>query len=383
MIDASRKLFATRRTFLKTAASSAALGSWAGRAWGSPAGSSTQNDSERAITELYRSLTPQQRSEVCFDWDFRVNIRYGRTPLWQPDPQGILLRTHVSNAWHITPRLIGSEFYTDQQRELILDVLRATMAADWVAKLQQQAREDSGVAWGGDQAIAIFGQPGSEACQCVITGFHLTIRATTEPKARAAFGGPISHGHQPSGFYERLNHPGNFFWKQSLLANEVYKLFDGAQQRQALVTANIPWFKYQDDLLQVDRTLIVPETPWEVPRHEQDIRFRRQGDATLGLSVAQFTREQRTALDAVLASLVEPYRQEYQDQVFDCIQQQGGLEVCSLAFYQERDMGNDRIWDNWRLEGPALTWFFRGSPHVHLWIHVARDPQAPITSYFG
>ncbi len=82
------------------------------------------------------------------------------------------------------------------------------------------------------------------------------------------------------------------------------------------------------------------------------------------------------ALDAALASLLEPYRREYQDQVFDCLKQQGGLQACSLAFYQERDMGNDGVWDNWRLEGPVLTWFFRGSPHVHIWIHVAQDPKA-------
>jgi len=31
----------------------------------------------------------------------------------------------------------------------------------------------------------------------------------------------------------------------------------------------------------------------------------------------------------------------------------------------------------------VLTWFFRGNPHVHIWIHVANDPQAPFSAYFG
>jgi hypothetical protein len=380
MTHASRKQVVPRRAFLKTAAAGAALSSLAGRGWGAPAENAGKSDSERAITALYRSLTPEQRAAVSFDWDFRVDIKYGRKPLWRPDPQGVRLRTHVSNAWRITPQLIGSEFYTDEQRELILDVLRTTVAPDWIDKLKQQARDDSGVAWGGDQALAIFGEPGSGPCQCVITGFHLTVRATTQSNPQAAFGGAITHGHQPSGFYEKFNHPGNFFWKQGLLANEVYKLFDAQQQRQALVTENLPIFQY---LGEVDRSVIVPDTPWDAPRREQDIRFRRSGDPLLGLPIARFGSEQRSALDAVLASLLEPYRQEYQDQVFDCLKQQGGLQACSLAFYQERDMGNDGIWDNWRLEGPALTWFFRGSPHVHIWIHVAQDPKAPVTSYFG
>ena len=93
--------------------------------------------------------------------------------------------------------------------------------------------------------------------------------------------------------------------------------------------------------------------------------------------------EQRRRSKAVLASLVEPYQQAYQDQVFDCLKQQGGLEQCSLAFYADRDLGDDGQWDNWRLEGPSLVWFFRGSPHAHIWIHVAGDPSAPMTSYFG
>ncbi len=275
MTPAPRNHVVPRRALLKTAAAGTALGFLAGRGWGAPAEPARKSDSERAITALYQSLTPEQRAAVCFDWDFRVDIKYGRKPLWRPDPQGILLRTHVSNAWRITPQLIGSTFYTDEQRELILDVLRTTMAPDWIDKLKQQVRDDSGVAWGGDQALAIFGKPGHGACQCSITGFHLTVRATTETNPLAAFGGAITHGHQPSGFYEKFNHPGNFFWKQSLLANEVYKLLDAPQQRQALVKENLPSFQY---LGEVDRTVIVPDTPWDcaAPRAGHSLSSQRR-----------------------------------------------------------------------------------------------------------
>jgi hypothetical protein len=54
-----------------------------------------------------------------------------------------------------------------------------------------------------------------------------------------------------------------------------------------------------------------------------------------------------------------------------------------MAFYQERDLGDDREWDNWRIEGPAFVWYFRGFPHVHIWVHVADDPATPVTSHFG
>jgi hypothetical protein len=64
----------------------------------------------------------------------------------------------------------------------------------------------------------------------------------------------------------------------------------------------------------------------------------------------------------VLLSLIEPYRKEDQDKVQDCLKKQGGLDRCSLTFYQEGDTGDDGEWDNWRLEGPAFVWYFRGSP---------------------
>ena len=338
-----------------------------------------KNASEKAILALDASLSPEQKREICFPWDFRVNIRYGRKPLWIADPQGILLRSHVSNAWLVTGHTIGSSFFSDEQRALIVDVLRTIYSPAWVEKILQQGRDDTGLPWGADQAVAIFGEPAGGPCQCAITGFHLTARATSEHEPLAAFGGPISQGHQPSGFYEKVGHPGNFFWPQALLANEVFRLLDETQQQQALLTRNMPFFQYVG---QVDRTNIMPDTPWDEPRRESDIRFPKPG-AAAGLPVARLGSEQQCAMEAVLHSLIEPYGQSYQDQVLRCLKQQGGLHRCSLAFYKERDLGDDGQWDNWRLEGPSLVWFFRGAPHVHIWIHVASDPTAPISSYFG
>ena len=36
-------------------------------------------------------------------------------------------------------------------------------------------------------------------------------------------------------------------------------------------------------------------------------------------------------------------------------------------------IGDDQEWDNWRLEGPSFVWYFRGTPHVHVWVNVADD----------
>ena len=50
----------------------------------------------------------------------------------------------------------------------------------------------------------------------------------------------------------------------------------------------------------------------------------------------------------------------------------GGLDGLHMSFYQDHDIGDDHEWDIWRLEGPTFVWHFRGSPHVHTWLNVAR-----------
>jgi hypothetical protein len=69
--------------------------------------------------------------------------------------------------------------------------------------------------------------------------------------------------------------------------------------------------------------------------------------------------------------------------VLQCLEKQGGLDKCHLIFYREHTLDKEGEWDNWRVEGPAFVWYFRGYPHVHIWIHVADDPSVPVTSHFG
>jgi hypothetical protein len=78
--------------------------------------------------------------------------------------------------------------------------------------------------------------------------------------------------------------------------------------------------------------------------------------------------------------LVEPYRQSDRDEVTKCLKAQGGLENCHLAYYSQNDIGKDGVWDVWRLEGPAFVWYYRGAPHVHVWVNVADDPSVKLNA---
>lgn len=294
---------------------------------------------ETTVKALFDSLNEKQRSEVCFDWDYT-------------DANRGLLRTRVSNNWHITKPVINSDFFTADQKQLVRSIFEGIIQPDWHAKIDQQLKDDAG-GFGNQQNIAIFGKPGSDKFEFVMTGRHMTIRCDGNSADHVAFGGPIFYGHAAQGFNEKPDHPGNVFWEQALMANQVYEMLDG-KQRELAAVAKSP--------------------------NEGAVGFRGADGQRPGIPVSELSADQTGLVEKVLAKLIEPYRQSDRDEVTKCLKAQGGLEKCSLAFYTDNDLGADSIWDNWRLEGPSFVWYFRGAPHVHVWVHVADSPEVKLNA---
>src|SRR5258708_10686394 len=109
--------------------------------------------------------------------------------------------------------------------------------------------------------------------------------------------------------------------------------------------------------------------------HESAVAFRGDKGGYPGIPIAELSDDQKKSMQKVLSLLIEPFRKEDQDEVVECLKKQGGLDKCSLAFYQDGDIGDDKEWDNWRLEGPSFGWYFRCEPHVHVWGNVAYYPS--------
>jgi hypothetical protein len=329
-----------RRSFLKTVGvSAAAAATSALPLWTAPtanAAPSPTSAAETAVKGLYDSLTEDQRTKICFAWDYQ-------------DPRRGLLRSFVSNNWQITKPHIRSDFYTKKQQHIIHDIFKGIINPEWYSKFLKQLKDDTGgKQWGAEQSIAIFGTPGSGQFEFVMTGRHMTIRADGNSESHVAFGGPIFYGHAASGFNEEVHHPGNVFWPQAQMANKVYQMLDAKQQQRSLL-AKLP--------------------------SESAVAFRGAKAQFPGIPVGELADDQKKELQKVLLALVEPYRKEDQEEALACLQRQGGIDHCSLAFYKEGDIGDDGEWDNWRLEGPAFVWYFRGYPHVHVWVNVADDPS--------
>ena len=326
-----------RRHFLKTSAITAAalsgvsaLPNWAVAKDAAEATSEAKKTPETLVKVLYETFTPKQKEDLCFDWDYQDKKRRG------------LLRTFVANNWQITDHSLNDDYFTKDQRKIVRDIFLGIVNPDWVKRIDKQLEDDAG-GFGNSQSIALFGKPGDGKFEFVMTGRHMTLRADGNSADSVAFGGPIFYGHAASDS-ESAEHPGNVYWPQAVAANKIYDLLDAKQQAEALV-AKRPT--------------------------EQAVSFQGAKAKLPGLAVSELSKDTQGEVQKLLGMLLGMYRQSDQDEALQCINKQGGLEKCSLAFYKEGNIGNDKVWDNWRLEGPSFVWYFRGSPHVHVWVNVA------------
>ena len=281
--------------------------------------------SETLVGQLYGSLSDVQRAAVCFGFD---------------DER----RTRVENNWQIVPQTVGGFFDGDQQA-LIGEIFRGLHSPEYAEKVLAQVVQDSGKAGFGSSSVALFGVPGSGKFEFVLTGRHCTRRCDGDSVAGVAFGGPIFYGHAAKGFKEGAEHEGNAYWYQAKRANGVFQMLDGKQREQALMERG----REEDGLGTVKLT------------------GKKRGLA--GIRVGDLSKDQQGEVQAVLRDLLAPFRSGDADEAMRMILG-SGTEHLHMAFSKSEDIGNDGVWDVWQIEGPDMVWYFRGSPHVHVWANI-------------
>lgn len=313
-----------RRSFVTQASGVAALAALGSSSLQAAifAGPSPSSAAETAVTEFYKSLSDQQKAKICFGFNHK-------------------LRNRINANWNITDPEIGSDFYTDRQRTLINQVVKGLTSEDGYSTVIHQMNDDAG---GIDQySVAVFGQPGEGDFEFELTGRHLTLRADGNSVDKAAFGGPIVYGH---GIEEPK---GNLFYSQTLATNKVFQALDADQAKKALVKSNAP--------------------------RETAVELQGPNGNFPGIAVGELKGDQQEVVKATLRHLLAPFREEDRDEVMEIVNADG-LEKLHMAFYAKGDLESDQVWDIWRVEGPSFVWHFRGAPHVHAYINIARTKSA-------
>lgn len=321
----------TRRDFVRYAAAALGtvpiIGSAARAAADQKPGPTPANSAETATARLYKTLSDEQKNLICFPFDH---------------PK----RSQVNNNWAIVKPTIAD--MTKEQQALCREIMQGLCSEDGFDRFMRQMDAD----YGGfeNYHVAIFGEPGTDKpFEWVVTGRHDTLRADGNSVEGVAFGGPIFYGHDATGSgNDDASHSENVWWYQGEQANKIFQALDDKQRAQALID------------------VAEPDTPASIKLKGDAI------DSAPGLAVASMDPQQKEMVRKLLKDMLLPYRAVDVEEVNACINDAGGPDRMRITFYKEGDIGNDGVWDIWKLEGPAFAWYFRGSPHVHTWLHVAR-----------
>ncbi|NOY00066.1 MAG: DUF3500 domain-containing protein, partial [Verrucomicrobia bacterium] len=197
----------------------------------------------------------------------------------------------------------------------------------------------------GSSSVAVFGKPGESDFEFVFTGRHCTRRCDGNSVKGEAFGGPIFYGHAAGGFEEEAGHPGNVYWFQAKRANQVFQMLDGKQRDKALL-----------------------DKKGRREQQNKTVALTGKTSGLDGLAVSDMSADQKGEMRKVLSDLLLPFRKEDREEAMKLIEPQ--LDDLHLAFYKKQDIGNDKVWDVWQVEGPSMIWYFRGKPHVHAWVSI-------------
>ena len=310
-----------RRSFIKTVGSAAVATASAPMLFDARfahAAPTAKSAAESVVGEFYNSLSEKQMAEICFRFNHGA-------------------RRRINPNWHVTEPLIGSDFYSDSQRAMINQIIKNITSETGYERLQAQVVDDDG----GIEAfsVAVFGEPGKGKFQWELTGRHLTLRADGDSVDRAAFGGPLVYGHGES------NPKDNVYHYQTKQANKVFEALDPKQAKQALVS----------------------QSP-----QETHVQLQGEKGTFPGIPVSELSDDQKQLVEDSIRVLLAPYREEDVDEAMAILKASGGMDSLRMAFYQDGDIGQDRVWDNWRIEGPSLVWHFRGDPHVHAYINIGQ-----------
>ena len=318
----------SRREFVKalgTTALAASVPLIGGRRAAAASGPSPSAPAETAVGRFYSSLKPEQRKSLCFPFDHP-------------------LRSEVKNNWAIVKPTISD--LTNEQQALCKEIFKNLCSEEGYERFMKQMEDDSG----GFETyhVAVFGEPGNDKpFEWVLSGRHDTLRADGNSVEGAAFGGPIFYGHAADGhFKEDPKHTNNVWWYQGQQANKIFGTLDDKQRGRALVN------KAEDD-------------------NSRSIRLRGES-LDGGLSVGELDSQQKEMVQKLLKDLTMPFRAFDAEEVQECLRDNGGVDKLRLTYFKEGDIGDDQVWDIWKLEGPAFAWYFHGSPHVHTWLNVAR-----------
>ncbi|MCB1088313.1 MAG: hypothetical protein KDM63_14790, partial [Verrucomicrobiae bacterium] len=109
------------------------------------------------------------------------------------------------------------------------------------------------------------------------------------------------------------------------------------------------------------------------PRSEKpEVVIQKKKDDLPGLACADLSADQKAKLLDTMCRMLACFRQDDVDATIKTIEDKQVIDRLFVSCYGGAfDIGNDKVWDTWQIEGPDMVWYFRGVPHIHGYFHLA------------
>jgi len=278
---------------------------------------------------FFESLNAKDRERVCVDYD---------------DP---LRQYHNRGVWgaglSVNPVNLGWE-----QRGILTDLLHAGLSEAGRDRIPNEFF----TRWPGVHSMYVLlcGNPKTPPYQLILTGPHLNLRIGGRSREGAAFGGPLVYGDQRGDSIQGL--PANLYRFQFQTARRLFQSLRPEQQRLAL-----------------QKTSPI----------QTDIQLQGSQGSFAGVEIATLLPESRAIARELIEGILSTYPAEDVAYAWQCLEHNGGIEKLFLSYYEDSEVDRSRQFQNFRLEGPSAVFYFRGYPHVHAFVNVARDGDAPLS----
>jgi uncharacterized protein DUF3500/5'-nucleotidase-like protein len=320
-----------RRTALKFGAGFGILGGaglYSGYSLLPPSPSRTIQPVDVLARNLYSSLDDAQRAETCVSYDHPLR-QYHNRGVWGGG-RSILLG------------------FNRRQRQILTDLLYAGLSVDGRARVP----EEYFARWTGIESmrVLICGDPTAGLYQVIFTGAHINLRAGGKSREGTAFGGPQVYGDQRGN--ERVGLPGNLYRAQFLMGQRLLHSLDAARRKDA----------------------VIEEAPVQTK-----IELQGRSGSFRGIPVAELMPDSKAIANELVEHILSTYPPEDVAYARECLQANGGVDRLFLSYYQHGDDGEIPEAQVFRLEGPSAVFYFRGYPHVHAFLNVAMDGDAPLS----
>ena len=320
-----------RRTVLKLGASAGALagaGLYGGYRLLPPGRSRTLEPVDVLARRLFASLDDEQRAGACVDYDHPLR-QYHNRGVWGG---GLGVFRGFDRA----------------QRALLTDLLYAGLSEAG----RERIPEEYFTRWPGvhSMRVLICGDPSAPPYQVILTGAHVNLRLGGKSREGAAFGGPQVYGDQRGN--GEIGLPGNLYRYQFLLAQRLLRGLDAGRRAEASLG----------------------EAPVQTA-----IGLQGRGGRFAGTPVASLASEEKHVVRDLIDGILSTYPSRDVVYAQECLAANGGIDALFLAFYAHGEDGPIPEAQVFRLEGPAAVFHFRGHPHVHAFMNVSMDGDAPLS----